>query len=115
MSLVSMIHPVACNHERTLLLWDGVVGTCSNISEGLLASLYLGVVHVRPLELQFLQDPLESPIHFTFLRWQASQARLTADEDEEDDSGMVSNATESFQRRDEQGRCYFPNVNMVYV
>jgi hypothetical protein len=69
-----------------------------------MASAYLGVVHVRPLELQFLQDPLESPIHFTFLRWQASQARLTAEEDDDDDSGMVSTATESFKRGVEEGR-----------
>lgn len=47
-------------------------------------------MHVKPAELQFLQGRDPSPMHLTFLRWQASQARLMiGGVVDEDDSGMV--------------------------
>ncbi len=55
----------------------------------LVASGLVEGIHVRPLEEQFLQDLAPSLMHLTLRRWQASQARFTADEDEDDDSGMV--------------------------
>lgn len=49
-------------------------------------------VHVKPADVQFLQGrvPPPSPMHLTFLRWQASQALLAVDGvDADDESGIV--------------------------
>lgn len=45
---------------------------------------------MRPAEVQFLHGRDPSPMHLTFLRWQASQALLTAGGvDDDEDSGML--------------------------
>ena len=48
---------------------------------------------MRPADVQFLHGRVPSPMHLTFLRWQASQARLavvgSGAADEGGDSGVV--------------------------
>jgi hypothetical protein len=46
-------------------------------------------VHVNPADKQFLHDFEPSPMHLTFRRWQASQARFTAEADDEEGSGII--------------------------
>jgi len=48
-------------------------------------------VHVRPAAVQFLQGRVPSPMHLTFLLWQQSHARLTADVAGPVESGIINN------------------------